>query len=56
MFGGRFLNITGVLKAESSFEFRSIFVIVDIINFMVVSSYLKAGCRGGRPVNLYAVH
>ena len=29
--GGRFLNITGVLKAESSFEFRSIFVIVDII-------------------------
>ena len=29
--GVLFLNITGVLKAESSFEFRLIFVIVDII-------------------------
>ena len=33
-FGGRFLNITGVLKAESSFEFKLIFVIVDIIGVL----------------------
>ena len=33
-FGGRFLNITSVLKAESSFEFRWIFVIVDIIGVL----------------------
>ena len=32
--GVLFLNITGVLKAESSFEFRSIFVIVDIIGVL----------------------
>ena len=32
--GVLFLNITGVLKAESSFEFRSIFVIVDIIRVL----------------------
>ena len=32
--GVLFLNITGVLKAESSFEFRSIFVIVDVIGVL----------------------
>ena len=32
--GVLFLNITGVLKAESSFEFKSIFVIVDIIEVL----------------------
>ena len=32
--GVLFLNITGVLKAESSFEFRSIFIIVDIIGVL----------------------
>ena len=33
-FGGRFLNITSVLKEESSFKFKSIFVIVDIIRVL----------------------